>query len=356
VNIETGKFDFNEANNREYARFIATFFDLDKDTEAELLKQAHVEGGIVQASRRLLTKFETESELEPVKNVMRWNPEPIDRFTISEAFTAMNAADTSLLRAGFITIGGEMSSGKTSFTTALGLDAVSTDMDTAFLFYSLDDSGGMTAIRILQQVSGRHLLHQPETEIEAVKRDHAELLKRVYVMDGLTLDRLPIEAQAVRTETGCSRLIIGIDYLQAVKPPNPESDRRAAYNDILAHMKRYQIELNAEGPCMMLCLSQMNRSSSGGALRYRETSEIENKSDVCLDMELPTKTINGQTVPDRSSMTRYITVQKNKAGRRGMQFETRINPNFTFEPVAPRDYRNADDADDGETISTKGQF
>ncbi len=77
----------------------------------------------------------------------------------------------------------------------------------------------------------------------------------------------------------------------------------------------------------------MNRDSQSDGYRYRETSEIENQSDVCIDIELPRIGNGKDKKSDRETDNRIIRVKKNKMGKRGMTFHTTISRAFNFKKL-----------------------
>lgn len=90
----------------------------------------------------------------------------------------------------------------------------------------------------------------------------------------------------------------------------------------------------------MLLLSQLNRDRNSTNSRYRETSEIENISDVCMDIRCQfTETTNPQTgkkvmMPENHNPVRYVNIEKNKLKPAGQEYRTHINPDFTFQPLS----------------------
>ena len=253
----------------------------------------------------------------------------IKPYTLGNVYKILNMEDYCLIRDGFITIGGEASSGKTSFLTDLAIDLLSNDKDTAFLFYTLDDCIHISGMRIFSQLNNQNLF-KGGYDARRHRDTHGKILKRIVLRDRINIDTLDREAVAVKKKTGCKKIIIGVDYLQAI-PGDGNTDRRIQYNDNLKALKMKQVALNDAGGCILFCLSQLNRDSTSGAYRYRETSEIENQSDVCIDVELPNIiTKEKKSIPDRETDSRFIRVTKNKMGRRGMVFKTTIERTFKF--------------------------
>jgi len=275
----------------------------------------------------------------------------VNPYPISNIFKILNKQEYCLIRDGFITIGGEASAGKTSFLTDLSIDLLMNNKDTAFLFYSLDDGSHISGKRILSQINKNNLFH---TSIEDKKHTspYLHLLERIVIRESININFLIKEAEAVKKKTGCSKLIIGIDYLQAI-PSDDGGDRRIFLNNYFMGLKEKQKTLEKAGGCIMFCLSQMNRDTNSGGYRYRDTSEIENKSDVCMDIELPKivekdEANKKKVIGDRGSDKRIITVMKNKMGKRGMTFTSTISTAFNYSKL---EYQN--DTDELKAITDK---
>lgn len=261
----------------------------------------------------------------------------VNPYPLGNKYEILNRGGYDLIRDGFITIGGEASSGKTSFLNDLAIDILQHTPEACFLFYSLDDSIPITGKRIISQLNKENLFRE-KIDNHLKMKPHKNLLKRISIRDRITIDRLDREAERLKTITSCKKIIIGIDYLQAIPAPAAYGgDRRQLFNDNLKALKEKQIAIQDAGGCILFCLSQMNRDTKADGYRYRETSEIENQSDVCFDIELP-RIAQGQgkekrTVPDRETNKRIIRIQKNKMGKRGMTFHTSITPAFNFDKL-----------------------
>ncbi|WP_047115138.1 DnaB-like helicase C-terminal domain-containing protein, partial [Brachyspira hyodysenteriae] len=100
------------------------------------------------------------------------------------------------------------------------------------------------------------------------------------------------------------RLIVVIDYLQIID--HDSTTLREGLNKICSYLKDIQKQLN----CMMILLSQFNRSRETNIntlIRYRETSEIENISDLCINLE---------SVSNQADYNTKLYIVKNKAGEK----------------------------------------
>lgn len=281
--------------------------------------------------KQKLDDFLTESNLLNLCSYENLYAKDVLTYNVSPKFSALNAKELSLIRDGLITIGGEASAGKTSFLTELALDIVKNNESTCFVFFSLDDSVKATAKRILtQQLEYNFFLDA------ALSRDElADKLGRngeLSFVNPFNRCRIISEApdnlsyediiEGVKTKTDCNRVIIAIDYLQIMQVDG--GDRREALNKALLSLKESQKKLANCGPgagCILFVLSQFSRGSEGNTFRYRETSEIENVSDVCLDL----------TTDAAGAIS--INVSKNKVGKRNVKFHTSIDALFRFEAI-----------------------
>lgn len=316
--------------------------DLNAEKDAELFdylkaetEKTKPEKDLLNKVRRKISQLDAEYIDDTIKvmNGQDYNF-IVNPYPLGDVYEILNRDGYDLIRDGFITIGGEASSGKTSFINDLAIDILQRTTETCFLFYSLDDSVPITGKRIISQLNRENLFRE-KIDNHLKMKPHADLLKRIAIRDSITIARLEREAERLKLITGCNKIIIGIDYLQAIPAPaDYGGDRRQLFNDNLKALKEKQIAIQEAGGCILFCLSQMNRDTKADGYRYRETSEIENQSDVCIDIELP-RTTQGtgkdkRTVPDRETDNRIIRVQKNKMGKRGMTFFTSITSAFNF--------------------------
>ena len=278
----------------------------------------------------------------------------IKTYVVSNTFKALNDPDYSLIRDAFITIGAEANAGKSSILTALALDILRHNSDTAFLFYSLDDSIYLSGKRILSQITNVNQFKSSSFKLTMLSEQEEvkHLLNRIIIKERLNIDTLEREAMRVKEICNCKKIIIGIDYLQIIPTPQ-DMIRREYYNDIVKALKEIHKRLEAEG-CILFLISQFNRDTESTTHRYRETSEIENQSDVCLDISGKMKKIKdpdtGKTriIPDMNDNTRRIKVSKNKLGKKGRQWTTEINAAFNFTALTVRDEEEESIAADEE--------
>ena len=299
-------------------------------------------GDIERIVGELKTDWNTEHVLiKLIDDIERIASYTIKPYTVGDTFKGLNDPDYSLIRDGFITIGAEANAGKSSILTALSLDILKHNRDTAFLFYSLDDSIYLSGKRILSQITGENQFKSSSFNLamlsEQEEQEVKNLLSRIVIKEHLNMNTLELEAVKVKKICGADKIIIGIDYLQIIPTP-PDMIRREYYNDIVKALKEIQKRLEPTG-CIIFLLSQFNRDTESTTHRYRETSEIENQSDVCLDISGKLKKIKdpdtGKTkiIPDMDDNTRRVKVSKNKLGKKGRKWKTEINDVFNFTPL-----------------------
>jgi replicative DNA helicase len=276
--------------------------------------------------RRRLESFEQGSrDLSKTRRMIDELPSfigyMVKPYELGNTFAPLNAADYSLIRDGLITIGAEANAGKSSILTALALDILRHNRRTAFLYYTLDDAAPLSAKRILSQVTGFNQFGGTFDDSTLSPGDR-DLLSRIVLKDKLNLAQLKRDARRVKTICGAESIIIGVDYLQII-PNNTDAIQREFLNGVVKELKEAQKALDPG--CTMFLLSQLNRDVKSGGFRYRETSEIENQSDVCFDLK--------GDESDRESPERKITVVKNKLGRKGRTWSTSIDGAFLFDQL-----------------------
>ena len=191
--------------------------------------------GVKDLNEVLKAKDVTIVEKEnKVKSSMKTMYEADYSFTVTphklgDVFKVLNQDDYCLIRDGFITIGGEASTGKTSFVTGLIIDLLKGDENMCFLFYTLDDSKELTFTRMLSQLSNKNLF---KADTKQHKEAHKAILQRIVLSEDVS--NIKQDTTTVKKITGCSKLIIAIDYLQIVPmPASYTKDTRHFFNDTL---------------------------------------------------------------------------------------------------------------------------
>lgn len=299
-------------------------------------------GDVERITGELKTDWKTDhifiKLLDDINRIANYKINP---YPVGNTFKELNAPEYSLIRDAFITIGAEANAGKSSILTALSIDILQHNPDTAFLFYSLDDSDLLSGKRILSQLTGENQFKHSSfnfAEYSDEKENHIKkILSRIVLKEHININTLEIEAAKVKELCNCKKIIIGIDYLQIIPTPS-DMIRREYYNDIVKELKEIQKRLAGDG-CILILLSQFNRDTESTTYRYRETSEIENQSDVCLDISGKMKKIKdpdtgkNKIIPDMNDNTRRIKLSKNKVGKKGARWETKISDVFNFTPL-----------------------
>lgn len=250
-----------------------------------------------------------------------------DPYPVSNTFSALNHPDYRVLTDSMVVVGAEANTGKTTFMTALALDMVEHNPEMCALIISLDDGGIMTKKRIVSQLLGEDLMWNHSVPASRLTTKHKEILQRIYVRDSIQLRDIEREARKVKALSKCSRIYIGIDYLQIIPVSVESSGKREGYNDAVKHLKETQKHLAPEG-CILMLLSQLNRAGKDdrpdSMNRYRETSEVENQADVAMLMFQ----MNPDTEDDREVKVKIV---KNKKGARGRWWKTKLVKGHRFD-------------------------
>ena len=178
------------------------------------------------------------------------------------------------------------------------------------------------------------------------------LLSRVYVTD--EQPDLIKHVAGLKELTGAKNIIAAIDFLQCMRI-NGKGDARQGYNQVCIDLKDAQKKTGS----LLFLLSQLGREGSQSAskrylLSYRETSEIENVSDVCLDIFLS----------EKKPGSLDLLLKKNKMGKRKVYWYSEVNAaeGFRMELKSDADsFENLDKKDEkkdengGENTPDKGK-
>ena len=315
--------------------------------EQEKEKKFEVEKSKEMTADDLNKKLESEygHQLVPVSE--RWGEinQTIEKFDVGERFVELNSDDLNIFRDGFITIGGDANSGKTSLVIDFCLDILKENSDICVLFFSLDESFRIIGKKLLHNFNNNHS-----------EKGFGEYASRVFFFeDWVEMKNFDGIVDYVKSKTESRNIIIAIDYLQFWLA----GYERHEMNDLVKQIKSKQKGLNFERSvqmdggvddvekhrCILFCLSQLSRDKKGSFYNYRETSEIENISDVCMDIsELVDESGNGLDI-------REITIKKNKLGMRRQTFETILNyDNWRFDKVVKK---NKDETNNTEVDYSK---
>jgi len=238
-------------------------------------------------------------------------------YDIGGDLAVLNDTRYNAIRDGLIVLGGEAGMGKTSFMTQIIIELLRHHTDMAGLIITLDDSFKRLDRRIVSQVHKKNLLLG---EIDERLFDDS-VISRISTWDSMLVSQLKGWAGAVKRKHNAQKIVIGIDYLHIIREERSQPTQREYFNDVVSQLKDIQKALSPG--CVMLLLSQFNRQVESMTRRYRETSEIENVAEVCIDItgKYVREIIPGLEAdkkkrykPAYSDPTRYIEITKNKAG------------------------------------------
>ena len=246
----------------------------------------------------------------------------------------LNEDEIWAIRKGFLVVGGETSHGKTSFASFLCSCILERDPTAGVLFYSLDDAVNFSAKRILSQLRRENMIKKgKQEEMVFLSEEEKKISKRILLFNSFSFERIEndfLELEKNFQESPLKNPIIVIDYLQLVKLGEGES-RREELNRVVSLLKDLQKEKNL----LIICLSQYSRGKKYEGYRYRETSEIENVADVCIDLERPDEEKAKKYGLTWDENLTLVKISKNKIGRKNLIFHSRIQKDFTFEELRP---------------------
>ncbi len=265
---------------------------------------------------------------------------------IVEQSSIYNTSDTlkifqynSLIRDGFITLAGFSSSGKTSFAIQMGLDILKNNKNTVLVVYSLDDSKAFLKKKMYKQLLDDNrsvdisFLNPVENSILKYSGylDN-NIIERIHILDNINLFKDVNAIDIYRDLQGIEnyhnnienlKLIVVIDYIQILE--HDSINIREGLNRACKELKNIQKSFN----CMLIALSQLSNEGN-----YRETSEIRNISDIIIkqysEKEYVEKVLKKNYTENNNNMNFVFTVEKNKAGIKGMIYRASINSNFIF--------------------------
>lgn len=256
-----------------------------------------------------------------------------------------------------ITIGAESSVGKTSFATQLSLDILNNNEDTILAFYSLDDSKFFLTKKMISYLLKDYNQSTDKELVKLINDNKNKSLKlltseRIAVFEQLNIYNL--YSQLIKFKKNAQdklnikspRLIVVIDYLQIID--HESNNLREGLNKTCKDLKDIQKKLN----CMMFLLSQFNRSKDNNVntlIRYRETSEIENISDICMNLE---------SIKNSNKYNIKLYIVKNKTGEKDKEFVSfRNSYNFdTFKYDDSKKYIKSIDFNSNNNYNNNEEF
>ncbi len=277
--------------------------------------------------------------------LLKQNPKQSYNYKHSDTFDFLG--DNDLIRNGFYVVAGDSSSGKTTFATQLALDLLSNNKNTVLLIYSMDDSVTFLMSKMIKQLLDDNLEHS--AKISRIEPRHSDLLyqykehisedvtnrihiyENLNVFDNYSTANIDKNIAFVKNEYSKTindlQIIVVIDYLQVIDAQGKEV--RTALNEACKQLKNIQKKYD----CMMIALSQLSNEGN-----YRETSEIRNIADIIIKQyseseywEKRKKKKHIQQKPSYNmSMNFLFSIEKNKAGVKGMMYKAFINSNYTF--------------------------
>ena len=267
----------------------------------------------INIEENILNNDSIEHLIHLIKNTKSYNLE-------NTSFIALK----DFLKNSLITIGAESSAGKTSFASQLALEILKNNDDSILTFYSLDDSKIFLIKKMILQLINNNNESDFIKLVNKNKNDLNVLLSgRIAIFEKLNIyniysELLKIKKNAIdKLKIKEPRIIVIIDYLQIID--HDSKNLREGLNKICSYLKYIQKEFN----CMMILLSQFNRSKEANIntlIRYRETSEIENISDLCINLE---------SIENQDNYNTKLYIVKNKSGEKNNVF-TSFRNIYTF--------------------------
>lgn len=267
----------------------------------------------INIEENILNNDSIEHLIHLIKNTKSYNLE-------NTSFIALK----DFLKNSLITIGAESSAGKTSFASQLALEILKNNDDSILTFYSLDDSKIFLIKKMILQLINNNNESDFIKLVNKNKNDLNVLLSgRIAIFEKLNIyniysELLKIKKNAIdKLKIKEPRIIVIIDYLQIID--HDSKNLREGLNKICSYLKYIQKEFN----CMMILLSQFNRSKEANIntlIRYRETSEIENISDLCINLE---------SIENQDNYNTKLYIVKNKSGEKNKVF-TSFRNIYTF--------------------------
>lgn len=285
-----------EITDREYQRLIISKIKEELTKKLEDVDSLDIFKSILQNTIR-------EVEQIPIKEIETLNEIEFKEIT---TFNVENAVLSELnkyyiFRAGLMTIGGKTHSGKTSLLLNITLDILMNNPEKNVCYIALDDSFTFIAKKIVSMIKGKDMRNITKNDWEEVVKEKKDVFKRFFITNRFDLDKLH------------KYDIIVLDYFQNIETPF-NADIRNYLNKVLSEIK----EFTKTGNKLFIIVSQINRERKKEKTEfyYRETSELENVSDVCLDIE---------NVYQDKEKTQYkgnlLILKKNKEYPTYMEFE-----------------------------------
>lgn len=285
------------------------------------------------------------------------NP-PKQSYNYAHSDTFDFLAEHDLIRNGFYVVAGDSSSGKTTFASQFALDLLSNNKNTVLLIYSMDDSITFLMSKMIKQILDENLelssrvsqieprhsnqLYKYQEHISRELTDRIHIYENLNVFDNYSTESIDKNIAFVRNEHSKTiddlQIIVVIDYLQVIDAQGKEI--RTALNEACKQLKNIQKKYD----CMMLSLSQLSNEGN-----FRETSEIRNIADIIIKQyseaeyweKRRKKKASVQAPTYNMKMNFLFSIEKNKAGAKGMMYKAFINSNYNFYDFRDFDVKKA---------------
>lgn len=254
-----------------------------------------------------------KEEVIPVKDIIF---KEIKTFTMeNEVLRKLN--EYYVFRTGLLTIGGKTHSGKTSLLLNIILDILKKN-PVKVCYIALDDSPTFIAKKIASMMLNKDMREIGIEDWNKVKEN--EVLDRFYITSRFDLNN--------KSEYE----VIVLDYFQNIPIPS-NVDTRNYFNKMLFDIKEFVKTNNI----LFILVSQVNRErkKEKSEFYYRETSELENLSDVCLDIE------NEYFDNDKTQYKgNRIVIKKNKEFPTYKEFEVHFRSGVLMEGFLEETYED----------------
>ncbi len=325
--------------NKELVKYIKSI-ELDnldlENTETDLFKS------FSDIAKNIEINNETNKnviENSKLRNILKQKQDNTYEYEHSNTFNFLSEYD--LIRNGFYVVAGFSSSGKTSFSIQLALDLLEHNENTILLVYSMDDSIPFITSKLIKQLLDKDEKHsdkistiaptQTKTLYKYSKKISDNIIDRIHIFENLNIfdnyntKTINDHIETIKRQQNKKdlQIIVVIDYLQVIDAQG--NDVRTALNEVCKQLKNIQ----KEHKCMMLSLSQLSNEGN-----FRETSEIRNIADVIIKQYSKHEYLKKE--PNENECMNFIfSIEKNKAGVKGMMYEAEINSNFCFDNFRP---------------------
>ncbi len=339
----------SEKLDNEYMKKLKTYFSAETDTELNIKDVREFLFNRDIEHRELSKPFDNIIDIVKEYKEFSITKYPIIKESVFDDFTSDSI---NFFRDAFITIGGNSSSGKTSLVTQMIKDLMIANDNAICLFYSLDDGAYFGMRKVIQHFTEYYnkmifdnkkaipKYTEPITEkyikdfdnLKNIDIDIDKILKRIVMLGSFNdlksdIDLIKLRFQDdIKEKTGKNPLIIiALDYLQILSNDTSRTDK-SFYSDLVKYLKDIQqAETKEKNGCIFFMLSQINRNSSksnnADLNSFRETSEIENLSDIAITIDYKEKpnqkkSSNNKTefITDYKEPNRDIKIVKNKIG------------------------------------------